>query len=175
MIVNKFLNKRSILSIFILFLFISKGTSQEEKTISSAIYNFTHFLEWPSEDATGDFVIDVIGHKSVYEKLKEITSGKTVGKQSIVVRFLESVNNITESHILFVGFWQSKDMAKVIEKVGNKHTLIISEKDGLIEAGSGINFIIRNNVIKFEIKRDNIQKYGLTLSKELEQMAYKAY
>ena len=175
MTISKLLPKSAILLLFFLFVFSKVGFSQEEKTISAAVYNFTHYVEWPAEDASGDFIIDVIGHKSVYDKLKEITAGRTVGKQSIVVRFLESVNNITQSHILFVGFWQSKDIPKAIEKIGNTHTLIISEKDGLIDAGSGINFVIRNNVIKFEIKRANIQKYSLTLSKELEQMAYKAY
>lgn len=168
-------HKRVALLLFFLLGFFVHCYTQEEKIISAAVYNFTRYIEWPSGDVNGDFIIDVIGHKSVYEKLKEITAGRTVGKQNIVVRFLESVNNITQSHILFVGFWQSKDMAKAIEKTGNSHTLIITEKDGLIEAGSGINFVIRNNVIKFEIKRVNIQKYGLTLSKELEQMAYKAY
>jgi len=175
MTLNKQNIKRCILfiAIFLGLNFYSKA--QEEKTISAAIYNFTHFIEWPSEDASGDFIIDVIGHKSVYEKLKEITTGRTVGKQNIVVRFLESVDGISKSHILFIGFWQSKDIAKVVEKVGKAHTLIISEKDGLIDSGSGINFVIRNTQIKFEIKRANIQKYGLTLSKELEQMAFKIY
>jgi YfiR/HmsC-like len=172
---NQFYYKRFLFALlFLLFLSI-KGIAQEEKSISSAIYNFTHYVEWPAENTSGDFIIDVIGHKSVYDKLKEITAGRTVGKQNIVVRFLESVDKITQSHILFVGFWQSKDMAKVIEKVGNAHTLLISEKDGLIDSGSGINFVIRNTLIKFEIKRANIQKYGLSLSKDLEQMAYKAY
>jgi hypothetical protein len=165
----------ALLSVLIFSVLALNTIAQEEKTISAAIYNFTHYIEWPAEDLSGDFVIDVIGHKSVYDKLKEITAGRTVGKQSIVVRFLESVNGITQSHILFVGFWQSKDMARVIEKIGNKHTLIISEKDGLIDAGSGINFVIRNTQIKFEIKRANIQKYGLTLGKDLEQGAYKSY
>lgn len=92
-----------------------------------------------------------------------------------MVRFLESVNSITKSQVLFVGFWQSAAMPKVLEKIGDAHTLIISEKDGLIDAGSGINFVIRNSTIKFEIKRANIIKYGLVLSKDLETMAYKAY
>jgi len=172
---NQFYYKRFLFALLFLLFISNNGIAQEEKSISSAIYNFTHYVEWPVENTSGDFIIDVIGHKSVYDKLKEITAGRTVGKQNIVVRFLESVDKITQSHILFIGFWQSKDMAKVIEKVGNAHTLLISEKDGLIDSGSGINFVIRNTLIKFEIKRANIQKYGLTLSKDLEQMAYKAY
>ena len=148
---------------------------QEENFIAVSIYNFTRYIDWPSTQAGGDFIIDVIGHKSVYEKLKEITQGRKVGSKDIKVRFLESVNQITQSHILFVGFWQSKDLFKAIDKIGYANTLIITEKEGLIEGGSGINFVIRNNVIKFEIKKANIQKYGLKVGDELERLAVKAY
>lgn len=165
--------------IFTVVIFLFTGLhfikAQEENTIAIAIYNFTRYVDWPSEQSAKDFYIDIIGHKSVYDKLKDLTAGRKVGSRNIVVRYLESVEKITESEILFVGFWQSKDLAKVVDKLKNAHTLLISEKDGLIEGGSAINFVIRNNMIKFEIKKSNITKYGLALSETLEQMALKAY
>lgn len=160
----------------IFFSFCAQLTvdAQEENAIASFIYNFTRYVNWPSDDG-GDFMIDVIGHKSVYDKLKEICAGRKVGNKNISVRFLETPANITRSHILFVGFWQSKDMPKVIDKVNGSPTLIVSEKDGLIDAGSDINFIVRNNSIKYEIKKSNIVKRGLTISETLLSLAYKAY
>ena len=166
--------KLIVLSVLFSVTFFAKGLAQEENFISVSIYSFTRFVDWPS-DGSGEFVIDVIGHKSVYDKLVEITAGRKVGNKDIVVRFLESVNNITQSHILFLGFWQSKDIAKAIMKIGNAHTLIITEKDGLIDAGSAINFVIRNSAIKFEIKKTNIQKYGLNIDEALINLAYKIY
>jgi hypothetical protein len=160
----------------LLTVFICINTySQEEKFISISVYNFTRYINWPANNSGGNFVIDIIGHKSVYDKLKELTAGRKTGTREIVVRYLESVNAITTSDILFIGFWQSKDMSKVLDKIGNNNTLIIGEKDGLIDAGAGINFVIRNDVIKFEIKAANIQKYGLKISEELLKLAYKSY
>ena len=167
--------KNLTLIIVALIVFSFKSIAQEESTIALSVYNFTRFIEYPASDASGDFIIDVIGHKSVYEKLKELTTGKMVGRRPIVVRFLESVNKVTQSNILFVGFWLSPAFPKVLEMVGNSHTLVISEKEGLIESGAGINFVIRNNAIKFEVKRVNIEKHSLILSKELENMAFKSY
>lgn len=166
--------KVAILGALLWFTAATKSHAQEENFIAISIYNFTRYIDWPSSE-TGDFMIDIIGHKSVYEKLKEIVAGRKVGNRLIVVRYLESIVNVTQSQILFIGFWQSKDMAKAIEKVGTSHTLIISEKDGLIDGGSGINFVIRNSAIKFEIKKGNIQKYGLTVGESLVNLAYKAY
>jgi hypothetical protein len=167
--------KSFILTIFFLLTIVTKSFTQEESFIAISMYNFTRYVDWPGSDASSDFVIDIIGHKSVYEKLKEITNDRKVGNRRIVVRYLDGVNNITKSDMLFVGFWQSKDMLKALSKVGNAHTLILSEKDGMIEAGAGINFIIRNNVIKFELKRNNIMKYGLKVTEELSSLAYKSY
>lgn len=161
--------------IFITFLVIPiTSVAQEENIISLSIYNFTRYIDWPATQSS-EFIIDIIGHKSVYDKLKEMTQGRKIGTLNITLRYLESVNQITQSQILFVGFWQSKDLAKAIEKVGYASTLIITEKEGLIDAGAGINFIIRNNVIKFEIKKANIVKYGLKVGDELERLALKSY
>ncbi len=148
--------------------------AQEENIISSAIYNFTRYIDWP-DDGSADFYINIIGHKSVYDKLTELTAGRKVGTRTITIRYFETINNISPCQILFISFWQSKNISLVNEKVGEAHTLIITEKEGLIDAGSGINFVIVNNTIKFEIKRSNIVKRGLALSSQLEQMAYKTY
>ena len=165
--------KRISILLITLFAGIGWANAQEENTISIAIYNFTRYIDWPASESSKDFYIDVIGHKSVYDKLKELTNGRKVGNRNINVRFLESVDKITTSEILFVGFWQSKDLVRITDKIKGSNTLIITEKDGLIENGSAINFVIRNGVIKFEIRKSNIVKYGLVLSETLEQMAVK--
>ena len=169
----------AIRKIFVLLAFLLTGVqalkAQEENVIAIAVYNFTRYIDWPADQANKDFLIDVIGHKSVYDKLKEISAGRKVGNRSIIVRYLETPDKVTASEILFVGFWQSKDMPKILDKVKSASTLLITEKDGQIESGSGINFVIRNNAIKFEVKKSNIVKYGLILSETLEQMAFKAY
>jgi hypothetical protein len=148
---------------------------QEENVISLYIYNFTRYIDWPGGGYGESFTIDVIGHKSVYEKLKEYTANRKAGNKSIVVRYLETASAITQSDILFVGFYQSKEIAKVLEKVGSSKTLIIGEKDGMIDNGAGINFIIRNEAIKFEIKPSNIQKNGLKVADDLLKLAVKIY
>ena len=149
--------------------------AQEGTVIAAHVYNFTRNIDWPTDNAGNEFIIDIIGHKSVYDKLKETVAGHKMGSQTIVVRYLETVENITQSQILFVGFWQSKYINKAIEKVGTSATLIITEKDGLIESGAGINLVIRNDVIKFEMKKENILKYGLKVSSALEKTAFKVY
>jgi hypothetical protein len=167
---------KKILIVISCLLFGWEGVkAQEENTIAIAVYNFTRYIDWPAADAGKNFYIDIIGHKSVFDKLKELTTGRKVGNRDIIVRYLDNVEKITQSDILFLGFWQSKEVAKAMEKIKSSPTLLISEKEGLAEAGAGINFLIVNGTIKFEIKKSNIVKYGLILSETLEKMAYKTY
>jgi len=151
------------------------GNSQEEKFISISMYNFTRMVDWPSSLSNKDFYIDVIGHKAVFEKLKEIANGRKAGNRNIVVRYLESSSALSSCDMLFIGFYQSKEIAKIIEKIGRTSTLIIGEKSGLTDNGAGINFVIRDDIIRFEIKPSNIQKYGLKLSDDLVKLACKVY
>ncbi len=154
---------------------IEKLEAQEEKYISLFLYNFTKHFDWPAQYKSGDFTIDVIGHESVFVKLKELTATKKVGNQDIVVRNYTDVSTIGKCHILFLGHWHSRYLPQVLEKVGNKATLIVTEKEGLINEGSAINFIIKEGTIKFEFKKSNALKYGLKFDPRIIEMAETVY
>jgi len=160
-------------TLFVLLLsIISLNTySQEEEYISLFIYNFTRYFEWPENRRTGDFVIEIMGHESVAKKLTEITSNRTIGNQRIVVRFINSPDDMGNPHIIMVGHWHSRHMQRVLSKIGSVPTLVISDKEGMTKEGSAINFVIRDGSIKFELKKLNATKYGLKVHSRLDNMA----
>ena len=65
--------KRLIASTFLVLLFCQTAFSQEEKYIGLFVYNFTKYFDWPESAKAGDFIIEVIGHQSVYDELARIT------------------------------------------------------------------------------------------------------
>ena len=165
-----------ILIVFLVIFNFSHGFAQEEKYIGLFIYNFTKYFDWPEESKTGDFIIDIIGHKTVYEKLKELTESKKVGSQNIVVRNFSDAKNLDGNcQILFVGYWNSRFLPEVLEKSKGKHMLIVTEKEGLIKEGSAINFVIRDNTIKFEFCKSNTTKYGIKIDPRITQLAVTVY
>ncbi len=149
--------------------------AQEEKYISLFLYNFTKHFAWPDEYKSGDFVIDIIGHESVFAKLKELTATKKVGEQNIVIRHYTDASVIGKCHILFVGHWHSRFLPQILEMVQNRSTLIVTEKEGLINEGAAINFVIRDGTIQFEFKKSNALKYGLRFDPQIVQMADVVY
>ncbi len=163
--------KTSFLVILFISVQIASLRAQEEKYISLFLYNFTKHFDWPEDVKSGDFVIQILGHKSVFFELKEFTAAKKVGNQNINVRGITDVSQYGECHIIFVGHWQSRFLPEIIDKIGNYPTLIVTEYEGLLEQGSAINFKILSGSIQFEFKKSNASKYGLKFDPQIVQMA----
>ena len=50
-------------------------------------------------------------------------------------------------------------------------TLIITESEGACKSGAMINFVVRDDKLKFEIHKSNAAKFGLQISSKLEGMS----
>ncbi len=145
--------------------------AQEENFISVFIYNFTRYFEWPENRRTGDFVIEIMGHESVFLKLQEITANRMVGNQRIVIKSINSPEEVGTPHIIMIGHWHSRHMQRVLSKIGNTSTLVITDKAGMTREGAAINFVIADGTIKFELKKINAIKFGLKVHSLLDNMA----
>jgi hypothetical protein len=161
---------KKILTIAVLLFLVVRVSGQEENFISMYLLNFIRYIEWPEEKRTGDFVIEVLGHESVYEKLKEDVKGKKVGNQPIRVSNYFDSEEVGEPHVMFVGHWQSRQMQEVIRKLEGKAALIVAEKSGMLAEGAAINFLVLDGKIEYEYKKANALERGLNVSSRLWQM-----
>jgi hypothetical protein len=170
---------RKVLILASLFLgsFLFKANAQTEIARAQAmfIYNFSRLIEWPADYKNGPFVIGVLGNSSIQEQLKVYTTGKSVGSQPITVKTFNSPSDVSTCHILFVPFAGTKQMPDLLQNLQGKSTLIISEKNGAIEEGSAINFVIVGDKLKFELSTGNATKYNIKISSKLNEMAFKIY
>jgi hypothetical protein len=55
--------------------------------------------------------------------------------------------------------------------MNGRNTLIITERNGLISKGAGINFVMNDGKQKFQLSKINLQKSGLKVNAELVDMA----
>lgn len=160
---------------FILFLglilFSFSATSQSEKFQAVFIYNFTKHIEWPESLRSGDFIIGVLGSSPIISELETLAQSRKVGNQQIVVKRFKTTDEISLCHIIYIPSGRSGDLGAVIAAVKNHNSLIITDKEGLINAGAAINFVVSENKQKFELKKSNATKYGLKVSSDLERLA----
>jgi hypothetical protein len=138
------------------------------------LYNFATLIDWPSEYRKGDFVIGVYGNKEgVYENLKSKYEGKDIGSQEIVIKSYTSISQVEKAHILYVTPQQSSSISSLNSKVKGKSTLVVTEKDGYLNKGAAINFVLKGTSQKFEINKSNAKKHKLVIADRLLKLASK--
>ena len=138
---------------------------------SMMVFNFTKYVQWPDHDATGEFVIGVIGNTEVYNTLNGWYAGKTRGSKTYVIKKFASAADVTDCHVLFIDKGKSGEFEAVSTKIRGKGTLVITDKNGLGEKGSSINFKTVDNKLKFELNQKAIEASNLKVSGALSSMA----
>lgn len=143
---------------------------EKESTLKAAfIYNFTKYIEWDANNAD-DFTIYIMGNSSIYEPLSEIASTKTVRNKRIVIRRINTPEEITGCNVLFISAGNSYPLTTIFANTG-KGTLTISETPGYANMGTAINFVIVNDKLKFEANVKSINDEGLKASSQLLKLA----
>jgi hypothetical protein len=179
-IINPIMKKGYRIVVFCIF-FIVHGNpgmfaqSSVAKAQAVFLYNFTLNIEWPLDYRKGDFVIGVYGPADVINELTSYLKDKTVGNQPFKVVKYNTLENIGRCHILFIPFGKSNEMPAIIGRIGNNRTLLVGEKNGIIQAGAAVNFLVVDDRLKFELKPANASKYGLKVLSQLEKLADKKY
>lgn len=167
------INKKTCLLFILLVISVFPIKAQEEKYIGLFVYNFTKYFDWPESMKSNDFVIEVLGHKSVYDELVRITANKKIGQQKIVVKNPATPEAVGKAHMIFIGHWQSRYLPSILDAVGSRPSLIVTEMEGMLEQGSAVNFVIRDGTIKFELKISNISKQNIKTDPRIRELAYK--
>jgi hypothetical protein len=138
---------------------------------SMMVFNFTKYVQWPDHTASGEFVIGVVGNSDVYNTLNAWYGGKPRGTKTYVVKKFNNASEITDCHVVFIDKSKSGEFESINGKVKGKGTLIITDKNGLGEKGSGINFKTIDNKLKFELNQKALEASNLKVSGALSSMA----
>ena len=138
---------------------------------SMMVYNFTKYVQWPDHAAGGEFIIGVVGNADIYNTLNGWYGGKPRGPKTYIIKKFNSAADVTECHVLYIDKSKSGEFDNANDKVKGKGTLIITDKSGLGEKGSSINFKLVDNKLKFELNQKAIEASNLKVSGALSSMA----
>ena len=138
---------------------------------SMMVYNFTKYVQWPDHAAGGEFIIGVLGNTDIYNTLNGWYGGKPRGTKTYIIKKFNSAADVTECHVLYIDKSKSGEFDNVNVKLKGKGTLIITDKSGLGEQGSSINFKLVDNKLKFELNQKAIEASNLKVSGALSSMA----
>src|SRR5690242_4029273 len=145
--------------------FVTTSAMAQERPIhevySMMVFNFTKYVQWPDHTASGEFVIGVVGNSDVYNTLNTWYGGKPRGTKTYVIKKFSNASEITDCHVIFIDKSKSGEFEDINNKTKGKGTLIITDKNGLGEKGSGINFKTVDNKLKFELNQKALEAGNL--------------
>lgn len=138
---------------------------------SMMMFNFVKYVQWPDHTSTGDFVIGVVGNPEVYNTLNAWYGGKPRGSKTYVIKSFKSAADLGDCDVVFIDKSKSGEFEAINNKVKGQGTLVITDKAGLGEKGSGINFRTIDNKLKFELNQKVVDASNLKVSSALSSMA----
>jgi hypothetical protein len=138
---------------------------------SMMVFNFVRYVQWPDHTTTGEFVIGVVGNADVYTTLNTWYGGKPRGSKTYVIKKFANASDVSDCHVVFIDRTKSGEFDDINNKVKGKGTLVITDKNGLGEKGSAINFKTVDNKLKFELNQKAMEASNLKVSGALSSMA----
>lgn len=159
------------------FLLISGGSAfaQQERPVhevySMMVFNFIKYVQWPDHDKSGEFVIGVIGSNDVYNTLSAWYGGKAKGNKTYVIKKFASAAEVTDCHVIYIDKTKSGEFEAINGKVRGKGTLVVTDKNGLGQKGSCINFKTVDDKLRFELNQQAMESSNLKVSGALSSMA----
>lgn len=154
-------------AMFVFYLGIVAVQAQNEKFKALFLYNFIKNIEWPQAYKQGDLVIGVLGSNAITKELETITGNQKAGNQSMKIKVFSNVDEVSNCHLVYVSPNKGNNISQLLSKITGSSTLVVSDSKGAIQQGSGINFIMDGDKLKFEISKHNIETKGLKVSASL--------
>jgi hypothetical protein len=162
-------------SLLALFVFASSAVFAQDRPMhevyGAMVFNFTKYVQWPDHADAGEFVIGIVGNADLFTTLNTWYGGKPRGNKTYVIKKFNSAADITNCHVVFIDKSKSGEFEAVNNKVKGKGTLVITDKAGLGERGSGINFKNVDNKLKFELNQRALEASNLKVAGALSSMA----
>lgn len=169
------MKKMSVLAVGVLMMVSGATFAQESRPMhevySMMVFNFIKYVQWPDHDKSGEFVIGVVGNSEIYNTLNTWYGGKAKGTKTYVVKKFSSASEVNDCHIVFIDKTKSGEFDAVKNKVAGKGTLVVTDKNGLGEKGSCINFKTVNDKLRFELNQSAVESSNLKVSGALSSMA----
>ncbi len=166
----------------IMILLIAVGTvlaqagDLEDYNIEAAfLSNFGKFVEWPqntfsSPDAP--IVIGIYGENPFHASLADIIRNRTINGHQVIAQSV-SINTLQNCQVLFICPSEQKNLSAIIRKLNGACVLTVTENIDPFRSGVMINFVRKDNEVRFEINDAAARRVGLKISSKLLSLATK--
>jgi hypothetical protein len=161
-------------------LYLAVGLANAARTAEPLEYavkaaylsKFGFYVEWPADafgGAAGPLTLCVVGDDPFGGTLDEAVAGQQVGGRAIAVRRLKSVSRESGCHIVYVG--SETRPGAVGESLRGSPALVVTDSRNPSAGGSAIQFVLKDNRVRFTIDDEAAAQNRLGVSSKLLNLA----
>jgi hypothetical protein len=148
----------------------------EYKLKAAFLYNFTKFIEWPTnafDKTNAPLVIGIAGDNPFGDHLERTIRGKKINEHPLVLKQVRSLTDSRVCHVLFISRSERRRAPEILAGLKGYSVLTVGEWPGFLEAGGMISFVIEEDKIRFDISDSAARRAGLRISSKLLNLARK--
>jgi hypothetical protein len=167
----------AILGVFCVVLLpaIVAGAEPLEYAVKAAyLSKFGLYVEWPGKvfsSPNSPMNLCVVGEDPFGTLLDEAVSNQRIGGRAIIVRRLKTMARDSGCHIVFIGNAEAQRNIQTVELLYGSSVLTVTDTGRQGAVTGMINFVIKDNRVRFDIDEEAAAQSGLTISSKLLSLA----
>ncbi len=159
--------------VFCLFCFLAldaqaQGVSEHDLK-AAYLYNFALFTTWPAE--TGAAMVFCVFVQDPLSGPLEALQGKKVRSRPIILRRINSPEEVRTCDVMFLGAGESEVFMKVLEAINDSNILTVTDSPDPLRRQMAINMAFEGNRLIFEVNMSSAHRAKLTFSSKLLNLA----
>ncbi len=132
------------------------------------LYHFGSYVTWPELKSTADPIrIAILDAPDVARELERFVVGRTIAGRRVRVVRLRSIRGLDDEELLFIGSEDNPRLDELMQAVGSRPTLVVTDAPDGLAQGAMINFQVIDRRVRFEISLKRAREAGLALSSRL--------
>lgn len=148
--------------------------SVEYAVKAAFLHKFGSFVEWPATafaSPTSPFQLCVVGEDPFGAALDKAVSGQQIARRPVEVRRLKTVKPDSGCHIVYLAASETQRFAQINEALRGSSVLTVSDGRSPGAATGIINFVIKDDRVRFDIDDEAAAQNRLAISSKLLSVA----
>lgn len=146
----------------------------EYQVKAAYLFNFVKYVEWPAnafQEPASPFLIGVLGQDPFGLELDKTVAGRSINNRPILVRRLAGHAEAKQCHILFISASEKIRLEKILDSLQGLPVLTVADTDLFLDQGSVIDFVTRDNKVRFHANLNAARANQLKISSRLLSVA----
>lgn len=135
------------------------------------LYNFGKFVRWPASASSHGLNICILGHDPFGTTLDRIVAGEQIDGHRIAVTRLPDTRGIQSCSIVFIDSSEAPRLADAMSTLSALPIMTVSDMADFLDRGGMIQFVVKDDRVRFEVNLEAADKRGLALSSQLLKVA----